>query len=81
MARGTPIIVNRFPAVVEYLGESYPLYFDNIDNVRDILTRDRIEAAFRYLNRPEIKKLISSEKFYEDIVSSSIANKCKLSSV
>jgi hypothetical protein len=26
--RNTPIIINRHPAVVEYLGEHYPLYYD-----------------------------------------------------
>ena len=32
IATHTPIIVNRLPAVVEYLGEDYPLYFDKIYN-------------------------------------------------
>lgn len=29
IVRNTPIIVNKHPAVVELLGENYPLYFDN----------------------------------------------------
>jgi hypothetical protein len=28
MVRNTPFVVNRHPAVVELLGEDYPLYFD-----------------------------------------------------
>ena len=35
VARGTPIIVNRHPAAVEYLGEDYPLFYDEL--VRDDL--------------------------------------------
>jgi hypothetical protein len=80
MARGNPIIVNRFPSVVEYLGESYPLYFDTSDDVVNILTRERIEEARIYMSRPEIKDKISSEKFYQDIYDSPIAHKSKLSS-
>lgn len=29
MARNTPIIINKHPAIVELLGESYPLYYPN----------------------------------------------------
>jgi hypothetical protein len=32
IARNTPIIVNRHPAVVELLGESYPLFYDSLDS-------------------------------------------------
>ncbi len=30
IARATPLLVNPLPAVVEYLGEDYPLYFDDL---------------------------------------------------
>jgi hypothetical protein len=29
----TPIIINKLPAVVEYLGEDYPLYYKNVDEL------------------------------------------------
>ena len=29
--RNTPIIINKLPAVIEYLGEGYPLYFEHLD--------------------------------------------------
>lgn len=53
LARNTPLIVNRHPAVVEYLGPDYPLYFDDhrqvagmIDNVELILAgHDYLKAA------------------------------------
>lgn len=49
IVRETPIVVNRHPAVVEYLGPAYPLYYDSLDEVHDLLTMARIEAANRHL--------------------------------
>ncbi len=46
--RNTPIIVNRIPAVVEYLGNAYPLYYDHINQVQYI-TNTQIKAAYEYL--------------------------------
>jgi len=31
----TPILINKHPAVVEYLGDDYPFYFDNIDEANE----------------------------------------------
>lgn len=72
MARGNPIIVNRFPAVEEYLGKDYPLFYDDINDVEKILTIERITAAYNHMQQSIIKEKISSEKFYEDIINSSI---------
>ncbi len=49
IARGTPLIVNRHPAVVEYVGENYPLLFDDIREVPSLLADDRILEGHRYL--------------------------------
>ena len=57
--RETPIIINKIPAVVELLGEKYPLYFGENDNIYDLLKNDsKICKAHRYL------KKINKEKFY-----------------
>jgi hypothetical protein len=34
--RNTPIIVNKIEGVVDYLGENYPLYFTNLDEIPDL---------------------------------------------
>ena len=47
--RNTPIIINKLPAVVEYLGEDYPLYFKKLDEVNNLLSNDNIELAHNYL--------------------------------
>jgi len=49
IARCTPLIVNRHPAAVEYLGPDYPLYYDTPDQVPQLL--ERAVEAHRYLLR------------------------------
>ena len=46
--RRTPLIVNRHPAVVEYLGENYPLYYDNLEEAA-AFTIDEIYACHQYM--------------------------------
>jgi hypothetical protein len=48
--RATPLIVNKVGGVVEYLGEDYPLYFENLNDVPRLLSDyDLIVAAHYYL--------------------------------
>ena len=60
--RTTPIIVNNHPAVVELLGTSYPLYYnndedDNIVQIYNLLKTDSaIRKAHKYLKRLNKKK-------------------------
>jgi hypothetical protein len=49
IVRNTPIILNRTPGVVEYLGAAYPLYFDTLEQVDGLLTLDKLTAAHNYL--------------------------------
>jgi hypothetical protein len=50
LARGTPLVVNRHPAVVEYVGISYPLLFNRIEEVPPLLAdRSRLLAAHEHL--------------------------------
>jgi len=48
IVRGTPILINKLPSVVEYLGEEYPLYWEN--PVPD-LSLESIKAASTFLKR------------------------------
>ncbi len=50
IARGTPLVVNRHPAICEYVGDNYPLLFDTIDEVPRLLAdRGQILAAHQHL--------------------------------
>jgi len=49
IVRNTPIIVNRTPGVLEYLGAEYPLYFETLDELAELLTIENIKVAYDYL--------------------------------
>ena len=49
LVRNTPIFVNKLPAVIEYLGPDYPLYFNNVHEINHLLTPKNIIKANEYL--------------------------------
>ena len=52
IARHTPILINRHPAVVEYLGEDYPLFYDSMAQAnRLVCDMTRIKEAHDYLKQ------------------------------
>ena len=51
IVRKTPIIVNKLPGVVDYLGENYPLYFSNLHDVPALLTEEKLLEAHEYLKK------------------------------
>jgi len=57
IVRNTPIVINKIPAVVELLGEKYPLYYDNISDVKNMITYDKIQKAYKYIKALNKKKL------------------------
>jgi len=54
--RNTPIIVNRLPAVEEYLGKEYPLYFENLDQVSELLNIEMLRVGHVYLQNMDKEK-------------------------
>lgn len=67
IARNTPIILNRHPGPEYYLGEKYPLFFSDFDEIKDILTIDRILAAHDYLKNLE-KKWLDGSTFCKSLI-------------
>ena len=66
--RNTPIIVNKLPAVVEYLGEEYPLYFNKIEDVENIIiNKNLIKSAHEYLKKMD-KKEYDIEYFNKKLI-------------
>jgi len=75
IVRGTPILTNRLPALEEYLGVGYPLFFEDLGEVDRILEdEDRILSAHRYLKSVDQRRF-TADGFVESIVSSSIYRK------
>jgi hypothetical protein len=56
IVRQTPLIVNKHPAVVELLGDKYPLYYNDINEIEDILKDDsKIVRAHKHLKKMNTK--------------------------
>ena len=65
IVRGTPIIINKIGAVPEYLGNDYPLYFENLEDVDKLLSYDKIFNAYFYLKK---LKTLSISNFCKQVV-------------
>ena len=68
----TPVFVQKNKGTIEYLGEKYPLFFDNVTEINDILKeRDRlikkIENAHIYLKNLD-KSEFTNKRFYSEIL-------------
>jgi hypothetical protein len=64
IARATPILVNPLPAVVEYLGEDYPLYFNGLSEAADkALDTSLVHAAHVYLKNCATRQRLSGDHF------------------
>jgi hypothetical protein len=70
IVRDTPIVINRLPAVVEVLGEDYPLYADTMEEAETITFND-VQDAYTYLHTMD-KSFLSGDSFLTDITSGSI---------
>jgi len=57
IVRNTPIIINRISPIFEYLGENYPLYFNKLTDVPELLTDDKILEAHIYLTKLDKSEL------------------------
>ncbi len=62
IARGTPILINPLPAVVEYLGADYPFYFTNlVEAARKVKDTALIKATHEYLVKSDVAEKVSGE--------------------
>jgi hypothetical protein len=63
--RKTPIILKRLPGTEFYLGKEYPLFFDTIDEVPELLTLENFNNAHVYLQQ---LTLTSIDTFISQII-------------
>jgi hypothetical protein len=74
MARNTPVIVNRDPAIVEYLGIDYPLFYDTLEEAQAmIFDFDLIKKAHNYMLSEKLLEKVKFEPFltgFRDIINS-----------
>jgi hypothetical protein len=73
IARATPLVINRHPAVEEYLGPGYPLFYDSLGEASEILAADDLLlAGHRYLANPEFRQRFSGNRFVETVRASAV---------
>jgi len=76
IARKTPIIINPLPSVVEYLGKEYPLYIDDLSEVKSKLeNKNLIKEAHEYLANKKFRNIYSYQRFFENFSQSEFYSK------
>ncbi|MCA9091092.1 MAG: hypothetical protein KDA90_20915 [Planctomycetaceae bacterium] len=67
IARAVPIAVNRHPAVVEYLGDTYPLYYDDPCDIPGLLADSKLQETHAYLLELQQRKWLQLSTFVEQV--------------
>jgi len=72
IVRRTPIVINRLPAVEEYLGADYPLYYTDFGHAAEILNNfDLLRQGHEYLVGVDLNKF-HINSFLHDLLHSEI---------
>lgn len=75
IVRNTPILVRKHQAVVDYLGETYPLYFDSLEEASVKLKNvELIKSAYEYLIDLPTKGHLTGDYFKKSIMEGKIYN-------
>jgi hypothetical protein len=73
IARATPLLINPLPAVVEYLGETYPLFVTDVHMAAaKAVDLDLVRQAHEYLRTLEIRRRLSAEFMVADVKASEV---------
>jgi hypothetical protein len=67
LVRNTPVIVNRHPATLEVLGAEYPLFYDNIKQVKRLLRDPQIILQAHLYMKKIDKKPYNIKTFIEKL--------------
>jgi len=72
IVRNNPVIVNRLPSLYEYLGEDYPLYYENLEHAQSLVTDlDKIQEGHFYLKKRD-KFMLSPSYFVSSFEQSNV---------
>jgi hypothetical protein len=63
----TPLIINKIPPIIEYLGVDYPMYYENVSHNIDkyLLDKSFIQQTSDYLKQQSQRKEFTIEHFCE----------------
>ena len=78
IARATPLLVNPLPAVMEYLGEDYPFYYNSLEECAEKAEDlNLVKEAHEYLKECATRKKLSQEHFKKTFEESEVYNLLK----
>lgn len=73
IARGTPLIINRLKPIEEYLGQDYPLFYDNLEHAAELSqNHSALQKAHEHLIQPSIHKKISMDTFVRSLLQADV---------
>jgi tetratricopeptide (TPR) repeat protein len=73
IARATPLLINPLPAVIEYLGRDYPLYYSSLEEARSkALDPDLLYRGHRYLLTCDTRTKLSADHLLEQFRASEV---------
>lgn len=73
IARATPILINPLPAVVEYLGPDYPMYFHTLAEAAEkAMDLALIQDTHEYLKACDTRQRLSGEYFCQQFAASEV---------
>ena len=73
IARGTPLLINRIPPVVEYLGDDYPFYYETLEQaVNKANNFELVLETHRYLMDCDTRKKLSGDYFVNSLLESEL---------
>ena len=68
IVRNTPVLVKKHKAVVDYLGEEYPFFFESIQEASDKINDENlVEQTYKYLTTLKTKKFLTRSHFLNSI--------------
>jgi hypothetical protein len=75
MVRNTPVLVRKHNAVIDYLGNDYPFYFDTIEEASEkINNKTLIEETYIYLLNLKTKEFLTEKYFLDSVKNGKIYN-------
>ncbi len=78
ISRCTPILVKKLPAIVEYLGEEYPFYFDTLEEAEEkIEDSNYVNKSYNYLLKMN-KNKFTYNYFIESFIKTKIYSDIKV---
>ncbi len=78
IVRHTPMLINRLPAVEEYLGKEYPLFFESVEDANIKLNNfNLIQSAHEYLRQMD-KTELRVNYFITQMQNSDVYSKLKM---